>query len=383
MAKSMAVEYRPKVLDDVIGQPQAKKSLATIFKNNKPPAAILLTGDTGLGKTTLSRIIARTLACKDGTGCGKCSSCETFDLNPDNHPDYKEINAAEQRGIDDVRALIEMASYRPRYGTRVIVLDECHQLTGAALEALLKTLEEPPNGTLWILATTNPEKLKPTVVDRCLHIRLAPAPVDELAKRLRAIAKKAGVKLPESVTEKIAELSGGYVRRAIAAMEKLLLTLGNTGDLSEKKLAKAVDEAFSATEETDIMVNAMKLLALLYDGKTVPLLSVLNQIEDFALVAQRLPYMNGFVIYSIMRMEDPKIKSPYWPSPENRALWSALQDDVKKEKSRHRVLTNAVKAMHRIIKFRDTLFSSTYPDKVSLAFTCLTEEPPKYVKDGE
>lgn len=382
MAKSMAVEYRPRVIEDVIGQAGPKKELATIFKKGTPPAAILITGDTGLGKTTLSRIIARTLNCKTLDGCGKCASCKLFDINPDNHPDYKEINAAEQRGIDDVRQLIELSSYRPRFNTRVIVMDECHQITGAAMEALLKSLEEPTDSTLWVLATTNPEKLKATIIDRCLHLRLTPAPVKELASRLHKIAKGAGAKLPESVTEKLANLSGGYVRRSIAALEKLLLSIGSTKDMNEKKLKKAVEEAFDATEETDIMVNAMQILALLYEGKTIPLLSVLSQVEDFSLVASRLPYMNGFILYSIARMDDPSLKFPkaYWPSPENRTLWDAIKPDIKTAEDKIRFLTNATKAAHRLITFRETLFSTSYPDKVSLAYTCLTQEPEAFVK---
>lgn len=381
MAKSLAVEYRPKTLDQVIGQPDAKRELSSIFKSGKVPAAMLISGDTGLGKTTLSRIIARTLNCKEGSGCGKCSSCEMFDINPDNHPDYKEINAATQRGIDDIRALIDLSSYRPRYGTRVIVLDECHQITGAAMEALLKSLEEPSENTLWILATTNPEKLKQTIVDRCLSIRLMPVKPEELSERLLKISKKAGVKLPASITEMLANNAGGYVRRAIAALEKLILNLGDKASkMDEKKLKKAVDEAFQATVEKDLMICAMQILALLYEGKKVPILAVLSQIEDFSLVASRLPYMNGFVIYSIMKMEDKSIKSPYFPSVENRTLWNALSDDVKTPEGRHRVLSNAIKVSHRIIKFRETLFSTSYPDKVTLAFTCLTDEPLEYIK---
>ena len=235
MSNTLAIKYRPRTLKGVIGQAQSKRILKTVLeqahKMDIPPAAFLITGDTGTGKTTLARIIGKYLNCESGNGCGKCSSCLIFNDNPDSHPDYREINAADTRGIDDIRAMVTASWYSSLTGrVRVFVLDEAHNLTPQAAQALHTPLEKT-NAT-YILATTNPEMLPQSIHDRCIKLALKPVATKTLARRLARIAERENINLDSKYAMRMARRSGGMVRRAIAALE----TLNAAGNISFKSI---------------------------------------------------------------------------------------------------------------------------------------------------
>jgi DNA polymerase III gamma/tau subunit len=200
--------YRPKRLEDVVGQPEAVKILKEKLEKNKVPHVIMFAGPSGCGKTTLARILARRLGCKDSAS-------------------LTEINAASSRGIDTVRDIERSTQTKPLNGIcRVFILDEVHMLTrkqgGDAQTALLKTLEDSGEENYFFLCTTDPMQLRDTIRSRCFKITLKPVPFNDLVQLVNSIATKEGKKLPESVAEKIAEAAEGGAREAKQLLEKVI-----------------------------------------------------------------------------------------------------------------------------------------------------------------
>jgi DNA polymerase-3 subunit gamma/tau len=177
----LARKYRPRSFAQMVGQEHVVQALSNALQTQRLHHAYLFTGTRGIGKTTVSRILAKSLNCTgpDGTGgitaepCGVCQACTEIDA--DRYIDYIELDAASNRSIDEIRDLIERAAYKPGIGRfKVFMIDEAHQLTKDAFNALLKTLEEPPDYLKFVLATTDPDKMLPTVLSRCLQFNLRP-----------------------------------------------------------------------------------------------------------------------------------------------------------------------------------------------------------------
>ena len=227
--QSLAVKYRPRSLSDLIGQDHIAAQITGMFNKKRMPAAIMLHGATGLGKTTVARMIASMVNCRDLDSatlkpCGKCASCSMPD-----HPDVLELNAADTRGIDDVRTLIQQSKNMPTVGKkRVFILDEAHQLTPQASQTLLKPIEEPPANTLWIICTMSPDKMLPAIAKRCLSLPVRPVAPELITKKLYRIAKREGTDFKEvddgiKILKTIADFSNGGVRESIQLLESILL----------------------------------------------------------------------------------------------------------------------------------------------------------------
>lgn len=240
VTQSLAVKYRPRTFEDLVGHENAVAVLRGMVKTKKYPGAILITGTTGTGKTTLARIIATYM------NAGKVlEDSDSFRL-AEKHPDFININAAETGKVDDIRTLIRGSKAAPYTNFRVICIDEAHQLTGASAEALLVPLEEPTPSTMWILCTTDPQKLKATVANRCTRIELKPIEPKDIAKRLAQIAKAEGVKPSrevKSALKSISELSEGSMRNAISHLEALLFAVAGGGDFSAEGAMTAYVES--------------------------------------------------------------------------------------------------------------------------------------------
>jgi len=266
--QSLAVKYRPSSILGLLGQEGVATQVKGMIRLKKCPSAILITGGSGCGKTTLSRILARTLNCqaldlKTLEPCGECRPCKMGDSSPD----YNEVNFSDERGIDSIRALIQGARAMPVVGNnRIIVGDECHQLLGPSQNVLLKTLEEPPKRTLWILSTTNPEKLLNTIIGRCLKLNLTPIEPEVIAKRIRIIAKREGVDLKTfaggaDIVKTIVDLSNGSMRDAISVLESALFAIASNKNVD----AKTVLNNFLNTGEADLEKTAASLLVALME----------------------------------------------------------------------------------------------------------------------
>lgn len=239
---SLAVRYRPKTLAGLLGQDHIVAQVKGMLREKKAPAAIMLYGPTGLGKTTTARLIVRYLNCSNPDAktfepCGECQNCKMKD-----HPDVTEINAADTRGIDDVRSLIAQARNMPSIGKkRIFIVDEAHQWPTLTQQALLKPLEEPPKDTIWIICTMTPEKMIPAIAKRCMRMAVKPVEPELLVKRLGLIAKKEGVDFKameggDKVLKAIADLANGGVRDAISLLEGVLLATKGNKTIDPKKV---------------------------------------------------------------------------------------------------------------------------------------------------
>jgi len=201
--KELYKKYRPKDFEGVVGQTDALKSLQQMAKNKKIPHALLFTGPSGCGKTTLARIVRREL------GCGK--------------HDFSEVNCADFRGIDMVRDIRSRMMQAPISGScRVWLIDEAHRLTGDAMDAFLKILEDTPDHVYFMLATTNPQKLLKTVRTRCTEISVKSLSNKDIVKLVTDVAKKEGKTLPKEVAKKIADKCEGSARQALVLLHQII-----------------------------------------------------------------------------------------------------------------------------------------------------------------
>lgn len=254
----VARRFRPQTFDELVGQDEVVKSLRVALEQGRVPHAFVFSGSRGVGKTTSARILARCMNCKDGptpTPCGTCDSCKSI-LDGSN-PDVTEVDAASHNGVDDVRRLRESLSYaamQSRY--RVVILDEAHMMSKAAFNALLKTLEEPPPKVLFVLATTELHKLPDTIRSRCQVLSFKRVGEQDLEKRLRMIADKDGVAVPDEVLAEIAASVHGGVRDAETALERVLPLARDLGD----KFDLAAYLALTSRVGTDAVIDVVAAL---------------------------------------------------------------------------------------------------------------------------
>jgi len=219
-------KYRPQTFGEVIGQEHVVKTLTNSIKGNNISHAYLFSGPRGSGKTTIARLFAKAVNCqnrKDGQfePCDKCSSC--LEIMAGNSMDLIEIDAASHRGIDDVRELREGIKFAPvKSKYKIFIIDECHQLSKDAANALLKTLEEPPAHAVFLLATTEAHKMIPTILSRCQKFDFKRLQVPEIIKKLEFIAKKENVKFDDTALSLIALNSRGSFRDAESLLDECI-----------------------------------------------------------------------------------------------------------------------------------------------------------------
>jgi len=224
-----ARKYRPQTFGDVSSQEFVTDTLKNAIKTGKIAHAYILSGPRGVGKTTIARIFAKALNCKnpkDGEPCNECESC--IEITKGTHPDVFELDAASNRGIDDVRAIQDAAKFYPIKGKKkFFIVDEVHMLTGAAFNAMLKILEEPPEYLVFILATTNPEKVPQTILSRCQRYILKRIKIEEIIANIKEIAKEEKIKIDEESLFLIAKLGDGALRDSQGVFDMAVSYCGN------------------------------------------------------------------------------------------------------------------------------------------------------------
>jgi DNA polymerase III subunit gamma/tau len=215
---------RPIHWDEVVGQEHVKDVLRPALERGRIGHAYLFSGPRGVGKTTTARLIAMTVNCDDASAvkpCGVCESCKMVIAG--RHPDVLEIDAASNNSVDDVRDLREKVALQPMRGSnKVYILDEAHMMSKSAFNALLKTLEEPPEHAVFVLATTEPERLPPTILSRCQHYRFRRLNLEEIAGKLEAIASREGVNAQKEALALIARSADGAMRDGESLLERML-----------------------------------------------------------------------------------------------------------------------------------------------------------------
>ena len=239
----LARKHRPKTFEDMVGQKHVAQTLQNALRLGKISQAYLFAGMRGTGKTTAARVLAKALNCVNGptpTPCNACEACRA--VNEDRFLDVLEIDGASNRGIDDIRALRESVRYKPVSGRyKVIIIDEVHQVTEHGFNALLKTLEEPPPSTVFILATTDFEKVPATIVSRCQHFEFRKIPAREIAGHLAAIASKEGLRVTPAGLALIAAASDGSLRDALSLLDQAVAYGGEAvGDEDLREILGAV-----------------------------------------------------------------------------------------------------------------------------------------------
>lgn len=262
-------KWRPADFDQVVGQEPVVRTLKNAVAQDKIAHAYLFCGPRGTGKTTTARILARAI-----NGRTASTGATALGDNDDLGFDLVEIDAASNRGIDDIRELRERANYRPGSARfKVYLIDEVHQLTGAAADALLKTLEEPPPHVVFILATTDPEALKPTILSRCQRFDFRRVSVDDMAGRLRAIAESEGIEIPDEALRLISREATGSLRDGVNLLDQVWVMCGSSVTL------EAAQEALGLSPDA----RAMELASAALRGELAKGLGVLAAVQEDAI----------------------------------------------------------------------------------------------------
>ena len=244
----LARKYRPTNFEEVVGQDHVVKALSNSISQDRIHQAYLLAGTRGVGKTTIARILAKCLNCQSASGpvispCDKCSACE--EIKAGRHLEFLEIDAASRTGVDDMRELIENVQYKPSNGLyKIYLIDEVHMLSKASFNALLKTLEEPPEHVVFIFATTDPDRIPKTVLSRCLQLNLKTVPQNILQNHLVSIVNNENVPNEVEALSLIADSANGSVRDALTLLDQAIAHGAGSIDLEEvKSLLGTIDHS--------------------------------------------------------------------------------------------------------------------------------------------
>ena len=235
-SKVLALKYRPSNFNDLIGQKIIGETIYNSIKLNKIPNAYLFTGIRGVGKTTIARIVAKALNCKNGidniSNNNSCENCHCEAIANSNHIDVLEMDAASKTGVDDVRDLIEFSRYGPSSAKyKIFIIDEVHMLSKQAFNALLKTLEEPPEYLKFIFATTEVKKIPITVISRCQRFDLPRIKSSELYDYIKQVKEKEKGNISDEVIKLIVKISEGSVRDALSLLDRAIITFPNDKEL--------------------------------------------------------------------------------------------------------------------------------------------------------
>src|ERR1700732_758734 len=270
----LARKWRPKRFAEMVGQEHVLRALTNALDSGKVHHAFLFTGTRGVGKTTVARILAKSLNCETGVSsnpCGICAACREIDEG--RFVDLIEVDAASRTKVDDTRDLLENVQYAPTRGRyKVYLIDEVHMLSAHSFNALLKTLEEPPPHVKFLLATTDPQKLPVTVLSRCLQFNLKRLPVADIAAHMRRILEQEGVGFDAARLQLVAKAAGRSMRDALSLLDQLIAFGGGQAGGAQAR-------AVLGTISRDHVVRIVELLAA---ADTAALVRCAHSLDEFA-----------------------------------------------------------------------------------------------------
>ena len=370
--KALYRKYRPETFETVVGQKHIVKTLQNAIEKNKVAHAYIFSGPRGTGKTTMAKLLAKALNCTcDGAKpCNVCSNCVA--INEGSHPDVIEIDAASNNGVDEVRDLIEKVKYAPILGKyKVYIIDEVHMMTPGAFNSLLKTLEEPPEHVVFILATTDVHKVLPTVLSRCQRFDFSKIEYDDIKNRIEEILNIENISYEPEVTSLVAELADGGMRDALSILDQVVSYAGDNITLQH------IYDIYGMMSTQD-MVNYLTLLA---NGKTKDVLNLIENYIGKGIDVKRLTYdlmviLKDAIVYKstkdasiLERLNEKGAKEIL----DNYSIDTALQvsDILNEARNNYRLSTNyrlffeiaSLKAIEAISNNKDSFKEIDRPSK--------------------
>lgn len=372
-------KYRPRRWSSVVGHSTEIKRLRGIISSGKKPSALLFAGPSGIGKTTFARLFADYINCETQSACKKCSWCASSKI------DLLEVNAAEARGIDEVRALIDNLRFKPRVGKyKVVILNEVQQLTPQAQQALLDAIEPPPPHVVFILTSMESHKLHKALVNRCSVFRLEYPTQEEIKTRLEYISRKEGINLTGSVLDACASSSAGCVRQAVSnlqACDQYCTQIKRENkkitpdELERLVLSTVIDSVSDVTE-----MQAVEALDAIYSGDFNRLHKALIDSTDFPGLIIKLTYINMYVLDSEIIRKHPKI----WPTPANLKIRGHIKDLIARSGgsvTMDTIIQKAIKVISALVQVRrnfEVIMSEPRSSILSeLAPLCISNQEPR------
>lgn len=376
--KALYRTYRPSSFDEVYGQKHIVRTLKNALSENKIAHAYLFCGPRGTGKTTMARIFAKALNCEDGFGhqCNECENCRA--IMEGRHPDVIEIDAASNRGIDDIRDLIGKVKYAPILGRyKVYIIDEVHMMTTEAFNALLKTLEEPPEKVVFILATTEPYKLMPTILSRCQRYDFTKVSDGDIYNRLFDVCQSENVSAEEEALSLLVTLADGGMRDALSLLDQTIAYCGNSVTV------KNVRELYGLS-------TVREKIELLQDADQGNILDLTNRIEKMSaegadikrLTGDLLDILKDLLIYQTAH-EESLLKLLKRDDCENFSLpvkkINAWIDILLETIAQYRMVSN-IRSLFEIAMLKLSTYEEETPSEVRIVEKTIVKEETKAVE---
>jgi DNA polymerase-3 subunit gamma/tau len=330
----LARKYRPRNFTEMVGQEHVVQALTNALVQQRLHHAYLFTGTRGVGKTTVSRILAKSLNCQgtDGQGgitaepCGVCQACR--DIDSGRFVDYTELDAASNRGVDEVQSLLEQAVYKPVQGRfKVFMIDEVHMLTNTAFNAMLKTLEEPPEYLKFVLATTDPQKVPVTVLSRCLQFNLRPMAPETVFEHLTKVLAQENLPAEPMALKLLARAARGSMRDALSlADQAIAFGSGQLQEATVRLMLGSVDRSHVMGLIDALARGDGATVVAISEGLRLNGLSAASALEDMSMVLQRMAVLQA-VPSAAAELDDPDHQemlrlSQAMPADETQLLYS-------------------------------------------------------------